>query len=147
MNYVAQQTYQSGLLFTQAHKLVRARIYSVLEPYGLNPSYWAILSATVASPDGIRLAYVAKTMDVKAPLITMLSNDLIQMDLINRVPHPVDKRAKLLVITPKGKRIFIKIEEEMSQRIAKLVAGLSTTEIQAFRKALEIIIQNASTKD
>jgi DNA-binding MarR family transcriptional regulator len=143
---VEQQTYQSGFLFTQAHKLVRARIYNTLEPYGLNPSYWAILSAAVAAPDGIRLAYVAKAMDVKAPLITMLSNDLIKMELINRVPHPIDKRAKLLIATQKGKHVFNKVEQELSEDIAYLVQGLSPDELHNFRKGLETIIRNATSE-
>lgn len=142
---MTQRTYQSGILFTQAHKLVRTQIYEVLEPYGLNPSYWSILDATVAAPEGIRLASVAKIMDVKAPLITMLSNDLIEMGLIKRVPHHSDKRAKLLVITPLGRKVFQEVELKLGQTITQLLNGLNANEIHAFQKALEVIIRNAST--
>ena len=143
---MSNRTYQSGLLFTQAHKLVRGRIYGILEPYNLNPSYWSILGSTIAAPDGIRLASVAKAMDVKAPLITMLSNDLIGMGLINRIPHHTDKRAKLLVATAKGKRIAAEIEEKLSAEIDYLLSGLNADEVRSFQKALDVIIQNASTQ-
>jgi MarR family transcriptional regulator for hemolysin len=138
------KTYQGGLLFTQAHKAVRGRIYDVLEPYNLNPSYWSILGSTIATPDGIRLASVAKAMDVKAPLVTMLSNDLIEMGLINRIPHHTDKRAKLLVATAKGKQIAAEIEKKLNEEIGSLLNGLTADEVASFQKVLERIIQNAS---
>ena len=142
---MTQRTYQSGILFNQAYRLVRTRIYEVLEPFGLNPSYWSILDATLAAPEGIRLATVAKIMDVKAPLITMLSNDLIEMGLIKRVPHHSDKRAKLLVITPLGRKVCQEIEQKVGATIAQLLNGLKASEIQTFQKALGVIIENAST--
>ncbi len=141
---MTQQTYEAGLLFTQAHKRVRGRIYDVLAPYKLNPSYWSILSAAVANPDGTRLATIAKNMEVKAPLVTMLSNDLIDMGVVKRVPHHTDGRAKLLIATPKGRRLAVEVEQKIHDEIAGLLHGLSDTEIQTFQKALTTIIQNAS---
>ena len=141
---MTQQTYYSGLLFTQAHKLVRGRIYAILETYDLNPSYWSILSVVTAAPEGVRPANVAKAMDVKAPLVTMLSNDLIEKGLINRVPHHTDKRAKLLVVTSKGRKLSNEIELKLNDEIAQLMQGLKSSEIQAFQKTLETIIRNAA---
>lgn len=140
---MTQPTYSSGLLFTTAHKAVRSRIYTVLEQYDLNPTYWAILGATLQAPEGLRLATVARQMSVKAPLVTMLAGDLIEQGLITRVPHHTDGRAKLLVITPKGKKMAQQIETELNTEIGTLLKGLSISEIQTFQKALETIITNA----
>lgn len=140
---MTQPSYQSGLLFNQAHKLVRQRIYDILEQYRLNPSYWAILSAAVNAPEGIRLASVARLMDVKAPLITVLANDLIQMGLIDRVPHHTDKRAKLLVASRHGKKTAAEIESRLSSEIDGLLRGVSAADILTFQRTLEAIITNA----
>ncbi|MDB5184720.1 MAG: MarR family transcriptional regulator [Candidatus Saccharibacteria bacterium] len=140
---MTQRTYQSGLLFTQAHKAVRVHIYRILEQYGLNPSYWALLSAAVNSEEGIRLASVARLMDVKAPLITVLADDLLEMGLINRVPHHTDKRAKLLVATAKGKKLSTEIESLLSNEISLLMDGVTPADAQAFQRTLEAIISNA----
>lgn len=140
---MTQFSYQSGLLFTRAHKLVRAKVYDTLEPYGLTPSHWAILGAAIAAAEGIRLATVAKQMDVKAPLVTALSNELIEMGLINRVPHHTDKRAKLLVATTKGRRLSEEVEKRLSIDVSDLVQGLTAEELRSFQKALETIITNA----
>lgn len=140
---MTQPTYASGLLFTKAHRLVRARIYVVLDSYGLNPSYWAILGAAVSAPDGIRLATVAKLMDVKAPLVTMLSSHLIKEGLINRIPHHSDKRAKLLVATHKGKKLASQIETELVAEISALMNGVNVRDARSFQSTLEAIIANA----
>ena len=136
-------TYMSGILFTKAHKAVRSRIFDLLEKYDLNPTYWSILSATVQADDGIRSSRLADLIGVKAPLITMIANDLIEKDLITRKPHHSDGRAKLLVATPKGKKLAIQIEQELSEAINQLLYGLSSADILAFQKTLETIIENA----
>jgi DNA-binding MarR family transcriptional regulator len=141
-----QPTYTSGLLFTRAHKAVRACIYVVLGKYQLTPSQWAILGNTVQAPEGIRLSSVAKQMDVKAPLVTMLANGLIDQGLITRVAHHTDGRAKLLVATNKGKRLATQVEHEVSAEIARLMQGVNPNDIVAFQKTLETIIFNTEQR-
>lgn len=140
---MTQATYTSGLLFTRAHKAVRARIYSLLEKYDLNPTGWSILGITTQSPDGVRLASVAKQIDVKAPLVTMIATELIEKQLITRVQHHTDGRAKLLVATAKGRKLAAQIETELSSAIAQLMEGASAKDIASFQKTLQIIIANA----
>jgi DNA-binding MarR family transcriptional regulator len=140
---MTQPSYQNGLLFTRAHQAVRARIYSILDTYDLTPSLWAILGAACNAPEGIRLASVAKQMEVKAPLVTMLAAHLLEQGLINRLPHHTDKRAKLLVATPKGKKLAVLIEDELNREIATLMQGVNGNEAKAFQKTLETIISNA----
>ena len=144
---MTQPSYQSGLLFTQAHQVVRAKIYEILSKYDLTPSYWAILGAAYNAPEGIRLASVAKQMEVKAPLVTMLSNHLIKQGLINRVPHHTDGRAKLLVVTPKGKKLATQLEIELNDEISRLMLGVSLAEAKSFQKVLETIIRNARPEE
>lgn len=142
---MTQPTSTSGLLFTRAHKAVRARIYALLEQYELNPSYWSILGITAGAPEGVRLASVAKQMDVKAPLVTVLAGDLIDRGLIQRIPHHTDRRAKLLVITPKGRKLATEVEAKLATEISGLMRGLSAAEVAGFQKVLETIISNAAT--
>jgi DNA-binding MarR family transcriptional regulator len=137
----------SGLLFTKAHKAVRSRIYDLLERYDLNPSYWSIIGATVQAPEGLRLTSVAKKMGVKAPMVTMLATDLIEKGIITRVPHHTDGRAKLLVITPKGKKLAERVEAELDLEVGSLLKGLSEQELAMFQKTLETILRNTANQN
>lgn len=136
-------TYMSGILFMKAHRLVRARIQAVLAQYDLNPTYWSILGAAIEAKEGIRLATVATMLGVKAPMITMMVDDLSERGLMKRIPHHTDKRAKLLVATPKGKRLIRGIDIELGSEVQSLVAGLTADEMIIFRKVLQTIITNA----
>ena len=64
-------TYMSGVLFTKAHKLVRIRVYEVLERYDLNPTYWSILGATAQAKEGISL------LELKAEPLLALAEMII----------------------------------------------------------------------
>lgn len=136
-------TYMSGVLLNRAHKLVRIRVYEVLEKHELTPTYWSILGATNQSPEGIRLSSVAELLEVKAPMITTEAVGLINRELIRRIPHHSDGRAKLLVITPKGKKLAKLVEQELNQEVGRLMNGLTSEEIANFQKALEAIIHNS----
>jgi MarR family transcriptional regulator for hemolysin len=140
-------TYMSGVLFTKAHKIVRIKSYEVLRKYDLNPTYWSILSVTTQSPEGIRLANVASMLGVKAPVITTESSALIERNLIRRIPHHSDHRAKLLVITQKGKKLTQIIENELNHEVGGLLDGLTTEEMMAFQKTLQTIINNSKKQN
>lgn len=131
------------MLFAKAHKLVRLQINDVLSQYGISPSQWSILSVVAGSPDGIRLASVAKVLGVKAPLVTSEVNELLLQELVQRLPHHSDKRAKILVATSKGKQLASKLEKLLSQRVSQLLQGLTESEIATFQKALQTIIDNS----
>jgi len=140
---VTSPTYQSGILFTQAHKAVRARVYDVLEQYELTPTTWAILGATADAPDGIRLSDIASTMGVKPPMISVLVDELIARRLLKRIPHHRDGRVKLLTVTERGRGLSGTIEQMLDDEIARMLSGLNMGEVAVFEKALRIILANA----
>ena len=133
----------SGILFMKAYRLVRARVQAVLTKYDLNPTYWSILGAAIEAKDGIRLATVANMLGVKAPMVTMMVDDLAERGLMKRVPHHTDKRAKLLVTTQKGKRLARVVGSELNIEVQNLLAGLTVEELAISRRVLETIIVNA----
>lgn len=136
-------SYQSGILFTQAHRLVRQRIVDTLATHNITFTGWSLLSVVLQAKDGIRLSSVAASLHVKAPLITMESATLIDEGLLVRMPHQTDSRAKLLLITPKGKKLLEVIETETTKQIEQLLTGLTANEIKVFQKTLTVIIQNS----
>ena len=137
-------SYASGLLFTKAHQLVRQRVLLTLARHDLTPTRWAIMGRIAAAPEGIRLATVAEQVEMTPPMITVIAGELIELGLIKRIPHHTDGRAKLLVMTPLGKKLAAVIEQELNHEIQQLLQGLTTDEIYGFQKTLETIIRNAT---
>lgn len=136
-------SYQSGILFTQAHRLVRQRIVETLANHNLTFTGWSLLAVVAQAKDGIRLSSVATRLHVKAPLVTMESGALIEEGLLVRLPHQTDSRAKILILTPKGKKLLDTVETETTKQIGQLLNGLTASEIKTFQKILTVIIQNS----
>jgi DNA-binding MarR family transcriptional regulator len=49
---------------------------------------------------------LAEAMSTDAPAATVIVNDLEARGLVRRAPHPDDKRAKIVSVTPAGKRVL-----------------------------------------
>lgn len=136
-------TYLSGAIFAKAHKALRTAVVQSLQTYNLSPTAWSFLGAVASSPDGIRLVEMAKRLGVKPPLITSMANGLIERGLIKRVQHQLDARAKLLVITPEGKKTVWEVEQEVERELHVLLKGLTEADLNTYKKVLETIITNA----
>lgn len=138
-------SYVSGAIFAKAHSILRQVVRGCLNQHDLTPTAWAILGAVLqASPDGIRPASVSDRLGVKAPLVTALTNDLIERRLLRRIPHHTDGRAKLLVITPVGKRFVSQVESDMTASLSALLQGLAPQDLKGYQRVLEAIIKNGS---
>lgn len=131
------------MLFTKAHRLVRGRIYDLLEVYSLNPTLWSLLSIVSQAVDGVRSSVVADKIGVQPPMVTMLADELIQQGLLRRVSHHTDGRVRMLVVSAKGKKLVTELESKLGNEISRLTHGLSDQEIRTFQKILTTIISNA----
>ena len=96
------------------------------------------------SKDGVRLIEVANTMNVKAPLVTTLVQDLIAKELIELLPHHSDKRVKLLMLTPNGKQFMKKVETAMEKSLQGILAGTTKDDLKGFESVLEAIVSNSA---
>lgn len=137
-------TYLSGALFMKAYRLLRFNVTTCLNNFSINPTSWVLLGIIRETKDGIRLAEVANIMNVKAPLVTTLVQDLIAKDLIELLPHHTDKRVKLLLLTPTGKIFIKKVEVALEKSLRDILAGTTDTELAAFETVLEAIVRNST---
>jgi len=132
-----------GTLQTRAYRVLRNSSYGILERYGLTPTHWAVISAIdEASDKGIKAVDIAADMHVKAPLVTMITHDLILRDFVVSTPHRYDGRAKVLKITLEGAALISKVETELRVLLKKLLYGLTDKDIATYYKVLETIILN-----
>ncbi|HET7630260.1 MAG TPA: MarR family transcriptional regulator [Candidatus Saccharimonadales bacterium] len=137
-------SYMSGTIFAKAHKALRQAVRGCLNQHGLTPTDWNFLGAVLNAPDGIRLVKLADHLGVKAPLVTAIANRLIAQGLVQRIPHHTDRRAKLLVITPEGKRFVDRVERDMDGALKQLMTGVSVDDLTAYQRVLDTIIINST---
>jgi MarR family transcriptional regulator for hemolysin len=139
-------TYLTAALFSKSYKALRDTVTRELSQHDLSTVAWTLLGAVASAPNGIRLVELADELGVRAPFVTTLTNDLVARGLIERVAHQFDRRAKLLVLSKKGRQFVARVEAELAGELRKLLAGLTDEELKTYQKVLETIIANTDQR-
>ena len=72
----------------------------LLAPYGLSGSQFKILMVLYHAPMGsVRQIDIETKFAMTNPTVTGLVQKLEKSDLVTRIPHPQDKRSKILLLT------------------------------------------------
>ncbi len=81
--------------------LVVGHVDGRLNEFGMtHTDYWALRSVDGPMP----MKDLAHCMDIDPSYVTLVADRLEQLELIERQPHPTDRRVKNLVLTAKGRR-------------------------------------------
>ena len=102
-----------------------------------------MLGVIIEARDGMRQSEIARAVGVKAPLITVMARELEQRGIVQSVQNQFDARAKLLALTPEGKKQVKIIETALYKTLDQLLIGLTETELMTYHKVLTTIISNA----
>lgn len=81
---------------------------------------------------------LAEAMSTDAPAATVAINDLESRGLVERCPHPENRRAKLVSITPAGRHAIAATRRVVDTAPAAL-QRLSATDIKTLRRILDKI--------
>lgn len=73
--------------------------------------------------EGLRLTEIAERANMTKQSVGEIVDDLVARDYVKRIPHPEDRRAKLICLTEKGeaaqlhgRRLFAKVEKRWAQQ-------------------------------
>jgi DNA-binding MarR family transcriptional regulator len=97
-----RQTGRVGQLLFVAQQAAQALAIERLEPLGLSPRAWGVLS-TLAESGPLTQIELATTMAIDRTAMVYLLDDLEQQALVERVRSPQDRRAFLIHLTPAGR--------------------------------------------
>lgn len=108
---------------------------------GLEPRHFALLRA-VRSAHGQSQQAVAQRLHIPASTMVSLIDQLEGQDLIERRPHPTDRRTRLLHLTAQGEQVLetaVLLGAEWEQQIC---AGLSAAERDRLLALLRRVAMN-----
>ncbi len=108
----------------------------VSEAAGFPFSRWRALKRLVDAP--LTLSELADLMTTDAPAATVAVNDLERRGLVERYPHPDNRRAKLVSITPAGLRLMESLNSIDDDAPAAL-AQLPAADLAELRRILKTI--------
>jgi DNA-binding MarR family transcriptional regulator len=114
----------------------------VSEISGLPFSRIRILWRLVDAP--MTLRQIADDTGMDAPAATVAVNDLEDRQLVERYPHPENRRAKLVSITRAGKQIVELVNRTVQDDAPAGFQQLSKTDLAHLRRILERVNRSES---
>jgi DNA-binding MarR family transcriptional regulator len=84
------------------------------------------------------MSELASLLTVDPPNLTPVVDDLEQAGLVERQPHPTDRRVKLVVATPKGAALAKTADDILARPPARLSA-LPTEELEVLVRILALL--------
>jgi DNA-binding MarR family transcriptional regulator len=100
-----------------------------LKEYTLRQLYYIEL---IDKHEGISVSEISKTLDLKKSTISIAVNQLIDLEIVDKIQSNNDKRVYFLKLTPKGKNIM-KLHKQVHQNtIKKILKILNPEEVENF---------------
>jgi MarR family transcriptional regulator for hemolysin len=138
-------SYKKANLQMVAYRRIQSAVSSLLARFHLNTTQWIMLGLMSESTNGLRVTDMARALQVEMPLITTTAQTLISAGLMSSVAHSRDKRAKMLMLTPKGKQRVSEVEQYLQNGLDKIEQDVDPKELNVYFKMLQKIALNASS--
>jgi len=132
-----QPTGRVGQLLFVAQQVAQALATERLEPLGLSPRAWGVLS-TLAESGPLTQIELAITMSIDRTAMVYLLDELEDRSLVQRVRHPQDRRAFLIHLTADG--------QDLQRRAAAALAGAADTLLTPLDHAERVQLVNLLAK-
>jgi DNA-binding MarR family transcriptional regulator len=116
-----------GFLLSQIGFQSSRRFAEQLGPLDLNPRTFALLRH-IEAVEGEPQRVLAEALRVPPSRMVALLDDLEERGLVERRPHPSDRRARSLYLTRAGRRLLDRAKKVAAEYEAELCADLSAAE-------------------
>ena len=132
-----------GMLIGQVHRLSTKRFVQNSHTHGLEISLdqWLVLGP-VWKNDGISQKDIAEYCGKDKTSVTKIIDTLEKKNLVVRVTDQLDHRVKRVVLSQKGRELFLIALPVMAQTRDELRSGISDKEIEALKSILNKIYKN-----
>jgi DNA-binding MarR family transcriptional regulator len=117
----------AGQLFFRLWRASHTRTAQELESVGLTPALFGLLNVLEDRP-GTNQQEIGSLMGIDPSTMVSLIDQLEEAGLAKRRPHPKDRRAREVTITPKGRRLLERARRMANQVQDEVLRGLTPTE-------------------
>jgi len=130
----------AGQLFFRLWRASHTRIAAALESIGLTPALFGLLNI-LGAREGAMQQELGSAMGVDPSTMVSLIDELEFAGLAKRRPHPTDRRARAVAVTPKGRRVLERARKMAMQVEDEVLRGLTAAErrelLTLLRRALD----------
>jgi MarR family transcriptional regulator for hemolysin len=130
-----------GFLLHEVARLLRKRFEQNARDSGLTRSQWQVLTY-LAQNEGINQRGLAELLEIEPITLGRILDKLETLGLIERRPHPTDRRTWLLHLVEAARPKLIQIHELGDVTHREALAGVSEDDGQCLLKTLEAMKAN-----
>lgn len=113
---------------------------------GLQPPLFRVLNLVDAA-EGRSQQAIAEAVDVPASRMVALVDELEQEGLVERRPHPSDRRVRTLYLTDKGRDLLVRGRKVAKQHEADLTRGMTAADRKQLTQLLRQIVEKQDLGD
>ncbi len=125
-----EHPFRIGFLIHDVSRLRRTVVDKALRPMGVTRSQWWVLAnLSRHNGQGMMQTELAKVMDVGKVTLGGLIDRLETAGLVKRQPDPSDRRAKRVVMTPKGTKLLADIQIIAAKVNDQILNGIARNDI------------------
>lgn len=122
-----KRTERVGQLLFIAAQAAQTLATERLEPLGLSPRAWGVLS-TLTESGPLTQIELATALSIDRTAMVYLLDELEEQALVERVRNPDDRRSFLVRLTPNGERTQRKAATELAEQSETLLEPLDSSE-------------------
>lgn len=123
----------SGLLVVEGDRLTKE--------LGLTSARWKVLGALSSFDKPMTVAQIAHTMGQSRQGVQRITDSMAKEGIVNYQNNPHHKRAKLIFLTPKGKKIYKMLDQIQVPWANQIAADMSLEHLEKTLYTLRNMIQ------
>jgi DNA-binding MarR family transcriptional regulator len=124
-----------GYLLARLGQTSTRRFHAALEPHGLHPRHFGVMNIVAAEP-GITQHRLHAVTAIDPSSMVAVIDELAQMGLAERRPHPTDRRARAIYLTTAGDAKLAELRQLAGRLHADFFSPLSTSEMKTLHELL-----------
>jgi len=123
----------------RAHQLLLARVEETLRPWRLSfPRYELLRLLAFTRTGSMPISAASERLQVHVTSVTSAMKLLVEAGLVERVPHPVDRRTTLASITDAGREVVEAATEALNREVFR-DPGMDVAEQEALVGAVDAL--------
>lgn len=130
-----------GFLMHDVSRLRRKVFDNVMKPVGVTRSQWWVM-AHLSRHDGMSQTDLAEVLELGRAALGGLVDRLEALELVRRESTPTDRRAKLVFLTEKGRKMIVTMRGQSDRMSEAILDGLNEDDRQRLTELLTTVKRN-----
>ena len=126
-----------------AQKALARSLDITLAPFGITSGQWNALNQ-LDEHGAMTQKDLAELLRKEPATVARLLDRLVKRGLVQRKPHPKDRRANIVENTPDASKLLVEIQPAVVARASQIAEGISDDDLAVFFYVLDRVRHNAS---